>query len=359
MTTERVIDPAAPVLVTGASGYVAGWIVKGLLEAGHTVHATVRDPNKAASVLHLQKIAEQSPGTLKLFKADLNVPGAFDTAMQGCELVIHTASPFIITGYTDAYEALVKPALEGTRNVLGSVERTASVKRVVLTSSVVSVYGDAAEIKQTPNGIFDETLWNTTSSVDHQPYPYSKVVAEREAWKLQAEQAVPNRWDLVCINPGLVIGPALTTQSISGSISTLKQFGDGTMLFGAPMLWTGLVDVRDVADAHIRAGYTPAANGRYLLNADSLNLLQMGAILKAKFGWKYPFPRLPAPKAAFWTMAPLFGFTREFVAKNVGYPIAFDNRRSREGLGIQYRDVGVALCEHFQQMLDDGQIKKR
>ena len=354
-----VIDPKAPILVTGASGYVAGWIVKGLLEAGHTVHATVRDPNKASSVGHLQKIAANSTGTLKLFKADLLNQCEFVDPMVGCQLVIHTASPFIITGFTDAYEALVRPALEGTRNVLRTVEHTPSVKRVVLTSSVAATYGDAQDALNVPNGIFNESHWNTTSSVDHQPYLYSKTIAEREAWKLQAEQSEPNRWDLVCVNPALVVGPALTTNSISTSISTLQQFGDGTMRLGAPKMWNGLVDVRDVADAHIRAGFTPEANGRYILCGETLSLLQMGAALRKQFGSKYPFPSLPAPKLGFWAIAPLYGFTRDFVARNMNYKIGFDNSRSRRDLHIEYRDVRIAVCEHFQQLIDDGLVKKR
>src|ERR1700712_5646094 len=92
------IDRNAPVLVTGASGYIASWIVKQLLDEGRTVHATVRDPGKAASVGHLQLAAQNAPGQLKLFRAELLEAGSFDAAMQGCELVLHTASPFIISG---------------------------------------------------------------------------------------------------------------------------------------------------------------------------------------------------------------------------------------------------------------------
>lgn len=351
-----VINPQAPILVTGASGYVAGWIVRQLLERGHDVRATVRDPAKKSSVAHLEQIAAASSGTLTLFKADLLDEGAFDAAMAGCELVIHTASPFVITGFKDANEALVRPALEGTRNVLASVGRTPTVKRVVLTSSVAATYGDNVDVRQVPGGVFDETHWNTTSSVDHQPYLYSKTVAEQEAWALQKQQ---QRWDLVCINPGLVMGPALTTNSISASITTLQQFGDGTLKFGAPRMWNGLVDVRDVAEAHIRAGFTPDANGRYILCGDTLSLLEMASALRARFGSRYPFPLTPVPKILFWLVAPFYGYTRDFVWRNMGIPIAFNNARSREGLGIQYRDVREAVCEHFQQLIDDGLVKRR
>ena len=90
------------VMVTGASGYIAGWIVKDLLEAGHTVHATVRNPDKAKSVGHLKRLAESAPGTLKLFKADLLDADSFDAPMKGCDILMHTASPFVLEGFTDA-----------------------------------------------------------------------------------------------------------------------------------------------------------------------------------------------------------------------------------------------------------------
>ena len=148
------------VLVTGASGYIAGWIIKYLLEEGYTVHATVRDPNKQSSVAHLLKMVENSPGALKLFKADLLDKGSFAAAMDGCQIVMHTASPFVLEGFTDAHEALVRPALEGTRNVLESVNACASVKRVVLTSSVAAVFGDNDEIGRTAGQVFTEEHWN-------------------------------------------------------------------------------------------------------------------------------------------------------------------------------------------------------
>ena len=316
----------------------------------------MRDPSKTASVAHLQKIADASTGTLRLFKADLLDQGAFAVPMQGCELVIHTASPFVMTGFTDANEALVRPALEGTRNVLHAVNATDSVRRVVLTSSVAAMFGDSWDARDVPGNRLDETFWNTSSSVNHQPYLYSKTVAEQAAWSMQKEQ---NRWDLVCINPGLVMGPALTTNSISTSITTLQQFGDGTLAMGAPCMWNGLVDVRDVADAHIRAGFMPEANGRYILCAESLTLLDMAAALRAHFGSKYPFPRMTVPKILFWLVSPFYGYTRDFVWRNMGWPIHFNNARSREGLGIQYRDVRQAVCEHFQQLIDDGLVKRR
>ena len=344
-----------PILVTGATGYVAGWIIERLLNQGHTVHATVRDPSNTEKLKHLTEIAKNSEGHIHFFKADLLSAGAFDEAMQGCEIVIHTASPFVITNYKDAVKDIIEPAVNGTANVLESVNRTASVKRVVVTSSIAATYGDAIEIKATPNNEFDESCWNNTSHATHQPYSYSKVAAECKAWEIADQQ---NRWSLVCINPALVMGPSLTASSQSGSIELLQQFANGVTLFGVPPMWNGIVDVRDVADAHVAAALLPNASGRYIISGGSLSLLDMGKALTQRFGYRFPFPHFTVPKTAFAFIAPFLGYSREFVKLNMGYPIYFNATRSQQELNIQYRDIRESVCDHFQQLLDDGIIKK-
>lgn len=353
MKTNTTTDP---ILVTGASGYIASWVIKQLLEQGHTVHATVRDLNKQTSFQHLEKIAAQSTGTLQLFKADLLNEGSFDEAMQGCGIVIHMASPFLVTNFKDSIKDLIDPAIKGTANVLNSVNRTESVKRVVVTSSIASTHGDAIDILKTENNSFDESHWNTTSNAEHQPYYYSKVAAERKAWDMQKKQ---NRWSLVCVNPALVIGPSLTPLTKSGSVEVLQQFGSGVARFGVPKLWSALVDVRDVAEAHLKAAFNEDAEGRYIISAKSLTLLEMGQVLSQHFGFKYPFPKMETPKFLVKAVGPFLGHSRKFVELNVGYPIYFNAQKSIDGLGIQYRDVETSLVEHFQQLIDDGIVKKR
>ena len=349
------LHTTAPVLVTGASGYIASWVIQKLLTQGYTVHATVRDLNKTKSFTHLEKIADSSAGTLKLFQANLLSPGSFDTAMQGCEIVFHMASPFVVTNYKDAVKDIIEPAVLGTENVLNSVNHTESVKRVIVTSSIASTYGDAVDILQTENNSFDESHWNSTSSATHQPYPYSKVMAERKAWEMAEAQ---DRWKLVCINPALVFGQSLTPNTQSGSVEVLQQFANGMTLLGVPPMWNGVVDVQDVAEAHLRAAFKPEAHGRYIICSESLSLLEMGQILRENFGNKFPFPRNQLPKAAFKLFGPLAGFSPKFVELNMGYPIYFNAQKSQDELGIQYRPVKESLVEHFQQLLDDGVVKK-
>ncbi|ENW87001.1 MULTISPECIES: aldehyde reductase [Acinetobacter] len=349
------LHTTAPVLVTGASGYIASWVIQKLLTQGYTVHATVRDLNKTKSFTHLEKIADSSAGTLKLFQANLLSPGSFDQAMQGCEIVFHMASPFVVTNYKDAVKDIIEPAVLGTENVLNSVNHTESVKRVIVTSSIASTYGDAVDILQTENNSFDESHWNSTSSATHQPYPYSKVMAERKAWEMAEAQ---DRWKLVCINPALVFGQSLTPNTQSGSVEVLQQFANGMTLLGVPPMWNGVVDVQDVAEAHLRAAFKPEAHGRYIICSESLSLLEMGQILRENFGNKFPFPRNQLPKAAFKLFGPLAGFSSKFVELNMGYPIFFNAQKSKDELGIEYRPVQESLVEHFQQLLDDGVVKK-
>ena len=205
----KIIDKTKPVLVTGATGYVAGWIAKKLLDEGITVHAAVRHPENKAKLEHLDKIAETSSGSIKYFKADLMVDGSYAEAMEGCELVFHTASPFTLD-VEDPQKQLIEPAVNGTRNVLAQANKTSSVKRIVDTSSCAAIYCDAIDTVNAPNGKITEAIWNSTASLKYQPYAYSKTLAEKEAWKISQTQS---QWDLVVINPSFVMGPALNASA--------------------------------------------------------------------------------------------------------------------------------------------------
>ena len=215
---------SGPVVVTGASGYVASWVVHELLSRGATVHGTVRDPNHPTKTAHLRALDDELPGTLKLFAADLLKPGSFAEALDGATTVIHTASPFH-SGDGDPQATLVQPALDGTANVLDQASQTPTVTRVVLTSSVLAVYGDATESDGRP---LTEDDWNSSSSVDHQPYAYSKTVAERKAWELAEAQS---QWRLVVVNPAFVMGPSLSGRKDSTSMDFLLNNLKGTWNF--------------------------------------------------------------------------------------------------------------------------------
>ncbi|MFO7786960.1 MAG: aldehyde reductase [Halospina sp.] len=345
------------VLVTGATGYVAGWLVKALLKEGHTVHAAVRDPSNRDKVAHLDAVAAEQPGEIRYFQGDLLEDGSYHDAMQGCEIVFHTASPFIAS-VADPQRDLVNPAVKGTRNVLNSVNATTSVRRVVLTSSVAAIYGDSADMATSKTGVFTEADWNTSSNLEHQPYSYSKTQAEKAAWEIAEQQ---DRWNLVTVNPSLVLGPGIKPDTTSESFTIFRQMADGTLKPGAPDITFGLVDVRDVAEAHLRAAFTPEAQGRYIISGHDSTLMDIATILRESFGDDWPFPRRTLPKWLLWLVGPMVNkaLTRRFISRNVAYPASFDNTRSKKELGMTYRPLDATVVEMFQQLLDAGSIRKR
>ncbi|WP_040438988.1 NAD-dependent epimerase/dehydratase family protein [Roseibium aggregatum] len=344
-----------PVLVTGATGYVAGWLVKELLDAGITVHAAVRDPGDTRKTAHLQEIAATSPGTLRFFKADLLNEGSYAEAMAGCAIVFHTASPFT-TSVRDPQRELVDPAVKGTGNVLETAARTPGVKRVVVTSSCAAIYTDAIDCSKAPGGVLTEDVWNTSASLDYQPYSYSKTLAEQEAWKIAEAQ---DRFKLVTVNPSLVIGPALNDRPTSESFNIVRQMGDGTMKRGAPKLGLGVVDVRDLARAHMEAGFREDADGRHIISGHNTNILELGKALIEKYGDRYPVPRQSLPKWIVWLVGPIVGdISRKFVANNVDVKWRADNTKSKRALGMTYRPMKTSMEEMFQQMIDAGAFGK-
>lgn len=339
------MNTAKTILVTGGSGYLASWIVKSLLAEGHHVRATVRRLADRQKYQHLENL-EPGRGSLALFEAGLQEPGSFAAAMAGCDYVIHTASPFVISGVKDPQAELIAPAVDGVRNVLESVNRTDSVRRVVLTSSVVAIYGDSCEARG--RGAFTEADWNRTSSAEHQPYSFSKTLAEKAAWSMAGAQ---KRWDLVVLHPGFMLGPAVDPATSGMSNTTMRNFANGTYKSGIIDAWYGLVDVRDAARAHLNACFTPAAGGRYIISNRSASLLEIAEILRREFGGRYPLPKRKVPKPVVWLVAPAFGFTRKYITKNVGFPIQLDNRRSLQELGLTYTPIETTIRDHFLQVI--------
>ncbi|VVA25185.1 PREDICTED: cinnamoyl-CoA reductase [Prunus dulcis] len=244
------------VCVTGASGYIASWLVKLLLQRGYTVKATVCDPNDPKKTEHLLSL-DGAKERLHLFKADLIQEGSFDTVVDGCEGVFHTASPVQFSA-TDPHEELLYPAVKGTLNVLKSCVKFPTVKRVVLTSSMASVLHNGKPL--TPDVVVDETWFSDPLVCEDLEawYFLSKTLAEEAAWKF----AKGNGIDLVTLNPAYVIGPLLqpTLNATVEMVLNLKK--DIPDVIRSNYLST---DVRDVASAHVQAFEVPSATGRYCL----------------------------------------------------------------------------------------------
>ena len=191
------------VCVTGASGYVASWLVKFLLQRGYTVKATVRDPNDPKKTQHLLAL-DGAKERLHLLKAELLEEGCFDSIVDGCHGVFHTASPVIFSA-ADPQAEIIDPAIKGTLNVLKSCAKVPSIKRVVMTASVASVLYNGKPL--TPDVVVDETWFSDARFCKENKlwYMASKTLAEEAAWRF----AEDNMINLVVLNPGFVIGPLL------------------------------------------------------------------------------------------------------------------------------------------------------
>jgi nucleoside-diphosphate-sugar epimerase len=341
------------ILVTGGTGFIGSWVVKYLLEEGHTVRVTVRDKNRKDKIAHLEEIAKTASGTLEFWEADLLKEGSFIEAMEDCEIVYHLASPFMIGNVKDPYKKLIDPAVKGTQNVLNAVNETPTVKRVALTSSVVAICGDSIDIEATENNIFTEANWNTTSSAQHNPYPYSKVLAEKEAWKIHDAQ---DRWSLVVLNPGFVMGPSLTNASESPSLSFMLDILKGKQKMGVPHLEFSFVDVRDIAKAHILAAENAKAKGRHIIISEVTSFLEFCNLIGKQFGDKFALPKKELPKFLLYLVGWTQGISWKFVNSNVGIPIAFDNSKSKKELGMEYIPLAKTVEDNVNQLLEKGLI---
>ena len=353
------INTKKPVLVTGGNGYVGSWVVQKLLDKGLTVHVTVRDIKSNIKTSHLQKMSDESKGTIKFFQADLLDEGSFEAPMKNCETVFHTAAPFNWK-YSDAEKDFYKPVVEGTKNVLEAVNKTKTVKTVIYTSSGFAIYGDNADIAFTPNGALNEDCWNTTSTLEHNPYSYCKATAEKLAWDYAGKQS---KWVLKVINPVNPVGATKAGFSTSGTHELYIQLGNGAMKSGAPPVDFGIVDIEDVADAHVNAAFNEDANGRFLIFSEVMSLLDLANILREEFGKNYPIPKKEMPKWLVWLVAPVLDKTlsRKYIGKNMGYSWKGDNSKSIKELGMEYRSIKGSAIAMFQQMIDNnfsfGQFK--
>ncbi len=336
------------VVVTGASGFLGSQIVKELLDHGYTVRGTVRQPENSAKYAFLDRLAGADE-RLTLWKGELLTPGSFDEAVAGADYVIHTASPYALDP-DDAQRDLVDPAVQGTTNVLEACARSGSVRRVVVTSSMAAVT-DAPE----PDHVLTERDWNEQSSLTRNPYFFSKVMAEKQAWKL-AETAP---YELVVINPFMIIGPSIAT-SLNTSNKIFADLLSGE--YPAIMRLTlGLVDVRDVAAAHRLAIESETAAGRNLCVEHTIDMAEIVALLRAHGYADYRLPRLNlACRAGDLAIKALSIFedagTRSYLRTNLGRRPRFDNAKIKRDLGVEFRDLETTILETVDDLIEWGHV---
>jgi nucleoside-diphosphate-sugar epimerase len=265
------------ILVTGGSGFIGSHSILQLLAAGHQVRTTVRSLKREGDVRAMLKQGGADPGDrLSFFAADLENDAGWSEAIAGCEYVLHVASPFPMN-LPKHEDELIVPAREGALRVLRAA-RAAGVKRVVLTSSFAAI-GYGQKPQKAP---FNETNWTDPNAPGLTAYVKSKTLAERAAWDFIAREG--GSLELSVINPVGVFGPVLGPD-YSTSILLVQRLMDGAVP-GCPQLYFGIVDVRDVADLHIRAMTHPAAKGeRFLAVAgDFMSILDIANVLKRRMG---------------------------------------------------------------------------
>ena len=267
------------VLVTGGSGVIASHTILQLLAAGHRVRTTVRNLSREDQVRAMLRNGGADPGEqLSFVAAELTSDAGWPAAVAGCEYVLHIASPFPSQVPKDENELIV-PAREGAIRVLRAA-RDAGVKRVVLTSSFAAVgYGHESR-----DATFTEKDWTNPSGADVMPYTKSKTLAERAAWDFIDREGAG--LELAVVNPVAVFGPVLGADYAT-SILLIEKMLDGA-LPGVPRICLGVVDVRGVADLHLRAMTNPAAKGERFIavSGDFMWLLEIARALKERMGAK-------------------------------------------------------------------------
>jgi len=283
------------VLVTGASGYVAGHCILRLLTDGYRVRGTLRSLTRASEVRQWLTKARggSDPGdALSFVEAELTVPAAWDAAMEGVRYVLHVASP-IPASMPKHPDDLIVPAREGTLNVMRAASR-ASVQRVVQTSSLSAIFHGCDD----PNShLFTEADWTDPDHKDNVPYTRSKTIAEQAAWAELPKLPRPLEW--VAINPGLVLGPVLDKDS-SASVQIVAKLLKGEIP-GLPRFGYAIVDVRDLADLEVRAMTAPQAAGqRYIGSGPFISMSEIANVLKERLGDKAK--KVPTRKLPDWVV---------------------------------------------------------
>lgn len=319
------------VLVSGGTGFLGGWCIVSLLQRGYDVRTTVRDLARERTVRDAVVAAGVDPGShVSVLAADLTSDDGWADAAAGCRYVLHVASPFPPVQPKDPDELIV-PARDGATRVLRA-SLDAGVERVVMTSSVAAVRSDRHSSENAP---YTEADWTDGLDTSRTPYVRSKTVAEQAAWQHARSVGAEDR--LATINPGAIIGPALTADH-SYSLEAIQRLLDG--MPAAPWLGFTFVDVRDVADLHIRALTESAAGGERFIAADRfLWLWQVAAILRERLGdAANKVPTRVAPNLLIRAMA-LFDRSIRSVVGDLGKESWFSSEKARTKLGWTTRPV--------------------
>ena len=351
------VQPGDLVCVTGANGFLASHIIDQLLAAGFVVRGTVRNPDDPAKVDHLKAIAASHNATdrLSFAHADLMQPGSFDDAMAGCHAVIHAAAS-VVFNHPDPQRGIVDPSVEGTRNVLESVRKAGSVRRVVHTSSMAAVYG----WDKPADHIFTEADWNTASTLQNDPYGVAKLEGERAARAFVDALPEAQRFELVHLNPGMVFGPPLIKTHAKASPRLIRDVISRAQP-GVPRLMLSVVDVRDAAAAHVAALQHSSPPARCLIFAENAWMTDLMAELQGMFpDLRMGARAIPKPFVLLAALADKTLNVRQ-LWHIVGRAMPMDNQLSRDAYQMVYRPVSQTLRDTAAPMIEHGwaRVSKR
>jgi dihydroflavonol-4-reductase len=334
------------VLVTGGTGFVAGWCIVALLQRGYEVRTTVRDPAKEPAVRAAVASCAGATDRLTFFAADLTADDGWDDATAGCDYVLHVASP--LGGDTSGgSDALIAPARDGTLRVLRAAVK-AGVRRVVMTSAAA-----AARPPHSADRISDETVWADPDDRQFDAYRRSKILAERAAWDFMAGHT--GRTSLATILPGAVFGPVLTKAN-RGSVQIIQRLLEGRPA-AIPRLGFWIVDVRDLAELHIHAmTASEAAANRFIAAGDFMWMEDIASTLRLKLGkraGKVPTRRLP--NLVFRLSSLFVPVLRSFVS-SLGRKNELTAAKARRMLGFSPRPATTTIVDCAESLLRENAV---
>ncbi len=334
------------VLVSGGSGYIAGYLIRQLVNEGWMVHTTVRSLAKEAAVRELLKVDNSR---LKFFAADLNSDAGWADAMAGCSHVAHVASPLPMGIPKDANELIV-PARDGALRALRAA-KAAGVQRFVMTSSVAAIsYGRGRGVHH-----FTEADWTDLSKAGISPYIQSKTVAERAARDWMAAEGGAMVFCSIC--PSVVLGP-VWSGDYSASVSVVKMLLNGRMS-ACPDIGFGVVDVRDVADLHVRALKAPNMAGeRFIASGRFMKIREVADILRAQLG--ADASKVTTRNVPDWMVrvGALFNPLAKAVVGELGSVRNQSPEHAKQVLGWATRPVEQSIVDTARSLLDQGLIKR-
>jgi nucleoside-diphosphate-sugar epimerase len=339
-------EQGGTVLVTGGSGFLGGWCVTELARRGYRVRTTLRTLARAEEVrASLAAAGVEAGDRLSFVAADLGADDGWSEAVAGCDHVLHVASPFPPAQPKDPDELIV-PARDGALRVLRA-SLDAGVQRVVMTSSVAAVRHGRAPSADRP---YDETDWTDPDDRRRTPYVRSKTIAERAAWEEVRSRGAEDR--LAVVNPGAIIGPVLSDDR-SFSLQVIERLLNG--MPAMPRLGFVLVDVRDVADLHIRAMTAPAAGGERFLAVDRfLWMKEVGEVLRQRLGDDASkVPTRVAPDLLIRAMG-LFDPSVRSIVSDLGQSTTYTAAKAKTVLGWETRATGDAIVDTARSLVERG-----